>query len=100
MVIVFVFLLVPVIRFYVPYSVVIEASDGSLLGAKIADDGQWRFPVKDSVPEKFLKCILNFEDRKFYYHPGIDPVAIVRQWVKISGPIKSSVGPVPSPCRW
>ena len=77
-VIVFVFLLVPVIRFYVPYSVVIEASDGSLLGAKIADDGQWRFPVKDSVPEKFLKCILNFEDRKFYYHPGIDPVAIVR----------------------
>ncbi len=72
------FLLVPVIRFNVPYCVVLEAGDGSLLGARIADDGQWRFPQQDSVPEKFRKCIINFEDRKFYFHPGIDPFAVVR----------------------
>ena len=56
----------------------VEARDGSLLGARIADDGQWRFPGTDYVPDKFEKAILTFEDRWFYYHPGINPVAIVR----------------------
>lgn len=74
----FLFLLVPVIHFDVPYSTVIEAGDGSLLGAKLATDGQWRFPRQDTLPEKFKKCIIRFEDRKFYYHPGIDPFALGR----------------------
>ena len=76
------FLFVPVIRFAVPYSTVVEASDGSLLGAKIATDGQWRFPLQDTVPEKFRKCIVSFEDRKFYFHPGIDPFALCRAVVQ------------------
>ena len=37
------------------YSTVIESQDGQLLGAKIASDGQWRFPESDSVPYKFQK---------------------------------------------
>ena len=77
-VMIFLFFLVPLVRFNVPYSTVIEASDGSLLGAKIASDGQWRFPRRDTLPEKFRKCIIQFEDRKFYYHPGIDPIAVAR----------------------
>ena len=72
------FFLVPVVRFKVPYSVVIEANDGILLGAKIAVDGQWRFPPTDTLPEKFRKCILSYEDRKFYFHPGIDPFSVIR----------------------
>jgi len=76
------FFLVPVVHFKVPYSTVIEASDGSLLGAKIASDGQWRFPPQDSLPEKFKKCIIHFEDRKFYFHPGINPFAIGRAVVQ------------------
>ena len=56
----------------------IEASDGSLLGARIADDGQWRFPGSEQVPEKFEKALLTFEDRYFRYHPGINPVSLVR----------------------
>ncbi len=72
------FLFLPVVRFKVPYSVVIESDDGMLLGAKIAADGQWRFPPGDSVPEKFRKCIIRFEDQKFYYHPGVDPFSLIR----------------------
>lgn len=72
------FLLVPVVHFHVPYSTVVEASDGSLLGTKLATDGQWRFPVRDTLPEKFKKCIIRFEDKNFYYHPGIDPFAVGR----------------------
>ncbi len=47
-----------------------------MLGARIADDGQWRFPQMDSVPERFEKCILYFEDEYFYWHPGFNPIAI------------------------
>ena len=71
-------LLSPLPRYRNPLSTVVEARDGSLIGARIADDGQWRFPGTDNVPEKFEKAILTFEDRYFYYHPGINPVAIVR----------------------
>ncbi|HCQ30430.1 MAG TPA: penicillin-binding protein 1C, partial [Flavobacteriales bacterium] len=61
-----------------PYSTVVYDEQGKLLGAKIAKDGQWRFPVPDSVPNKFEKCILYFEDEYFYYHPGTNPVSIAK----------------------
>lgn len=61
-----------------PYSTVIESSDGELLAAQIAPDGQWRFPAKDSVPNKFKQCIVYFEDEHFRYHPGFNPVAMVK----------------------
>jgi penicillin-binding protein 1C len=74
-------LFAPLPRFGNPLSTVVEARDGTLLGARIADDGQWRFPEADSIPEKFEKALLTFEDRYFYYHPGINPVAILRALV-------------------
>ena len=61
-----------------PASTVIVGNDGSLMGALIADDGQWRFPYDSVVPEKFRKCILTFEDKNFYRHHGYDPAAILR----------------------
>lgn len=64
--------------FHDPTSTVILARNGELLGAKIAADGQWRFPPRQSVPEKFEKAVIAFEDKRFYYHPGVDPIAIVR----------------------
>lgn len=61
-----------------PTSYVLEAGNGDLLSAAIAKDGQWRFPIRDTVPEKFAKCITTYEDKRFYYHPGIDPLALGR----------------------
>ncbi|MBR1926982.1 MAG: penicillin-binding protein 1C [Bacteroidales bacterium] len=60
------------------YSTVIEDRDGELLGARIASDGQWRFPPTDKVPDKFKAAIIEFEDRWFQYHPGVNPVSIAR----------------------
>ncbi len=54
-----------------PYSTAIYARNGSLLSAVIADDQQWRFPQVDSVPDKFKKALIAFEDRHFYDHGGI-----------------------------
>lgn len=61
-----------------PTSYVIDDDKGQLLGASIAADGQWRFPYNDSVPEKFKQCIITFEDKRFRYHPGFDPLAFGR----------------------
>lgn len=61
-----------------PYSFVLLDRDGHLMGARIADDGQWRFPESDGLPEKYITAVLSFEDNRFYYHPGIDPLALGR----------------------
>ncbi len=68
--------------FHTPTSYVIEDKDGNLLNATIAADGQWRFPYNKNVPQKFIDCITTFEDRRFFKHPGVDPVAIGRAVVK------------------
>lgn len=68
----------PTKLFKSPTSFVIEASNGNLLSAAIASDGQWRFPVADSVPVKFKDCIMAFEDKRFDSHFGIDFLAMGR----------------------
>ena len=60
------------------YSTVVTDRNGELLGARIASDGQWRFPPSDTVPEKFRTALIEFEDRWFAYHPGVNPVSIAR----------------------
>lgn len=61
-----------------PYSTVVLDENGYLLGVRIAEDGQWRFPETPEVSDKFEKCILTFEDKRFYKHPGVDPFAMLR----------------------
>jgi penicillin-binding protein 1C len=61
-----------------PYSTIAISADGTLLGARIATDGQWRFPASDSVPERFKQCLLLFEDRNFYAHNGVYLPALIR----------------------
>jgi penicillin-binding protein 1C len=69
---------IPKQLFHDPCSTVIEDTNGSLLGAKIATDGQWRFPLLDSVPNRFATCITLFEDEYFNSHIGINPVSFAR----------------------
>ncbi|MCB9039703.1 MAG: penicillin-binding protein 1C [Lewinellaceae bacterium] len=61
---------------------VLESRQGALLGARIAADGQWRFPEIDSIPSKFEVALIEFEDRRFYYHPGVDPIGLGRALVQ------------------
>lgn len=62
----------------VPCSTVVSDSSGGLLGARVAEDGQWRFPPCGTVPEKYARAVILFEDRWFPAHHGINPVSIVR----------------------
>lgn len=61
-----------------PTCMVLEDKDGNLMGARIAADGQWRFPQIDSVPDKFAQAIITFEDKRFYSHFGFDVRAFFR----------------------
>jgi penicillin-binding protein 1C len=64
--------------FAAPLSYVVEARDGTLLSARIASDGQWRFPPAADVPDKFRRALLLFEDKRFERHVGVDPLALAR----------------------
>ncbi len=75
------FLVLPVVRFSDPTNTVLEDREGELLAARITDDGQWRFPVCDSVPYKVGECIRYFEDEYFRFHPGVNPVSLFRALV-------------------
>jgi len=61
-----------------PYSRVLYSQDGSLLGARIAADQQWRFPENPSIAEKFSRALLAYEDKRFYEHGGVDAWAMLR----------------------
>ncbi len=64
--------------FTTPTCMVLEDAKGDLLGARIAADGQWRFPYQKDIPKKFEAAIIEFEDRRFHSHWGIDPKGIAR----------------------
>lgn len=76
--------IVPRQLFPAPCSTLLYSAEGELLGARIAPDGQWRFPAADSLPDKFVDCLLTYEDKRFFYHPGIDPAAIFRA-IRLNG---------------
>jgi penicillin-binding protein 1C len=54
--------------------------NGKLLRAYAMADGRWRLPVnaKTSVDPTYLKLLLGYEDRRFYSHAGVDPLALGR----------------------
>jgi len=64
--------------FHDSYSTVLNDREGNLLGATLAHDGQWRFPLSSSVPEKFAVALILTEDKRFYHHPGVDVAALAR----------------------
>ena len=71
-------LITPNPLFEVGYSTIVEDKRGNLLGVKLADDEQWRFPMPDSISYKYKKSLICYEDQRFYYHFGIDILALGR----------------------
>ena len=54
--------------------------NGKLLRAYAMADGRWRLPVdaKTAVDPAYLKLLLAYEDRRFWSHGGVDPLALGR----------------------
>jgi penicillin-binding protein 1C len=68
-----------------PYALVVLAADGTPLRAFPDQGAVWRYPVKiGDVAPSYLDALIGYEDRGFYYHPGVNPVALARaalQWL-------------------
>lgn len=63
----------------VPYSTQITAADGTLLHAFLSPDDKWRLYTE--LPELtplLRKTLIHKEDKYFYYHPGVNPLAMGR----------------------
>src|SRR5690625_251820 len=53
--------------------------NGKLLRAYQVADGRWRLPVTEAeVDRGYIAQLLAYEDRRFYRHPGVDPLALLR----------------------
>lgn len=62
-----------------PLSRVVLADNGELLRLTLADDGQFRLWVDlDDVAPAMVETLLLKEDRGFHWHPGVNPLALLR----------------------
>ena len=53
--------------------------DGALLRAYATADGYWRLGVSlDQVDPEFVKMLVAYEDKRFWQHSGVDPLALLR----------------------
>jgi len=63
----------------IKYSTIINSSDSSVVYAFLSSDEKWRMKTELSEITPLLeKAIIYKEDKYFYYHPGVNFVAIVR----------------------
>lgn len=67
------------LRVHIDYSQVVTASDGTVMHAFLTKDQKWRMKseLQDISPD-LRKTILYKEDKYFYWHPGINPIAVAR----------------------
>ncbi|SMB78587.1 penicillin-binding protein 1C [Pasteurella testudinis DSM 23072] len=69
----------PDLQRYQHRSLLITDRNGEWLRAYLSPDQTWRLPLQaDQLPDDYLKLLINFEDRRFYQHNGIDYPAIIR----------------------
>lgn len=61
------------------YSTLVTSSDGTLLHAFLSPDDKWRMYVElKEITPILRKAIITKEDKYFYYHFGVNPIAIIR----------------------
>ncbi|MCP1510362.1 penicillin-binding protein 1C [Pseudomonas marginalis] len=66
---------------------VVLAEDGTPLWRFADAHGVWRYPVQTAeVSPYYLDALLTYEDRWFYQHPGVNPLALARAtWQNLTG---------------
>ncbi|WP_222615427.1 penicillin-binding protein 1C [Persicimonas caeni] len=66
-------------RLSVRDSMVVTWRDGSTAHVLLSGDDKQRIPVElDRVDPAYVEALIALEDERFWHHPGVDPIAIVR----------------------
>ena len=79
------YFILPAQLFKPKYSTILEDRSGNLLGARIATDGQWRFPPeagRDTIDLRYIQSVIQFEDKSYYWHFGVNLRALMRAVVQ------------------
>ena len=68
------------------HSTVVDYADGRPAHVFLAQDDRWRVGVSvDDVDPAYIDALVRFEDKRFYEHHGVDPIAVVRSaWLNLS----------------
>ena len=65
-----------------PPSTLILSGDGEILRVLLAPDEMWRIPIRtEDISPTLKQAVLTYEDNYFYYHFGINPIAVIRALV-------------------
>jgi len=81
----------------IEYSTCILDDQGQIIHAFLTHDQQWRMRLNDNELSPILKNTILFkEDKYFYYHPGVNPFALVKSFVGniLSGKIRSGASTI------
>ena len=58
----------------------VHASDGTVIVSLGPSFGRWL--DYNQIPDVMVKAMVSTEDKRYYYHPGVDPVGMARAaWV-------------------
>lgn len=71
-------LLIPIPSYSPSYSKTLVDKNNELISAVVSNEGQWHLPLDQEVPELLQKAIMLYEDEYFYFHPGINPVSVIK----------------------
>ncbi|MDR2689500.1 MAG: peptidoglycan glycosyltransferase PbpC [Azoarcus sp.] len=65
---------------------IVLAEDGTPLWRFADENGVWRYPVEiEEVSPLYIEALLDYEDRWFHHHPGVNPLALARAaWQNLS----------------
>lgn len=60
------------------YSVSVLDDKGKIIGVTLNKNEQWQIKSLDEIPEKLKISVINYEDKDFYTHFGIDISSLIR----------------------
>jgi penicillin-binding protein 1C len=76
------YLLIPFSRPFkdADYSLIVKDEQGKIIRVFLNKDEQWCLPPEDTIkiPDKLKQAVICFEDNYFQWHPGVNPVSVVR----------------------
>jgi penicillin-binding protein 1C len=82
----FIFLPLPIGKFPVPCSAQVLDRQGRLLHLFTAPGGFWRLPARlERIDPEFVRLLLACEDKRFWSHHGVDPLALSRAVLQLAG---------------
>ena len=73
-------------------SQVLRGDGQEIINLRLTNSGHWREPAQlDRIDPQLIKMLIAYEDKRFWQHFGVDPLAVMRAAISLakSGKIKS-----------